>query len=141
MSASVHAGIHPPDQADPPRADTPWTRQTPPHREQTPPRPGRHPPRTRQTPPQNRQTPPPQSRQTPPREADSSIRSTSGRYASYWNAFLLNNKKTTGKKKDCTLCKRNNLQKLGVESMSYLQNIAVKMGHLALQWLFQSFIL
>ena len=25
---------------------------------------------------------------TPPREADSSIRSTSGRYASYWNAFL-----------------------------------------------------
>ena len=38
-----------------------------------PPRPGRHPPRTRQT---------------PPREADSSIRSMSGRYASYWNAFL-----------------------------------------------------
>ena len=29
---------------------------------------------------------PPGSR--PPREADSSIRSTSGRYASYWNAFL-----------------------------------------------------
>ena len=27
----------------------------------------------------------------PPREADSSIRSTSGRYASYWNAFLLCN--------------------------------------------------
>ena len=26
--------------------------------------------------------------QTPPREADSGIRSTSGRYASYWNAFL-----------------------------------------------------
>ena len=25
----------------------------------------------------------------PPREADSSIRSTSGRYASYWNAFFL----------------------------------------------------
>ena len=25
----------------------------------------------------------------PPREADSSIRSTSGQYASYWNAFLL----------------------------------------------------
>ena len=25
---------------------------------------------------------------TPPREADSSIRSTSGRYASYWNAYL-----------------------------------------------------
>ena len=30
---------------------------------------------------------PPRSRH-PPREADSSIRSTSGRYASYWNAFL-----------------------------------------------------
>ena len=27
-------------------------------------------------------------KQTPPREADSSIRSTSGRYASYWNAFF-----------------------------------------------------
>ena len=32
------------------------------------------------------QTPP---GQTPPPEADSGIRSTSGRYASYWNAFLL----------------------------------------------------
>ena len=54
VSASVHAEIHPPDQADPPRS---------------------------------RQIPP---KQTPPsREADSSIRSTSGRYASYWNAFLL----------------------------------------------------
>ena len=30
--------------------------------------------------------------QAPPREADCSIRSTSGRYASYWNAFLLGNK-------------------------------------------------
>ena len=46
------------------------------------------PPRSR--PPQE-QTPPgadtPQE-QTPPREADTGIRSTSGRYASYWNAFL-----------------------------------------------------
>ena len=38
--------------------------------------------------------PPPGSRHppgadTPPREADSGIRSISGRYASYWNAFLL----------------------------------------------------
>ena len=35
--------------------------------------------------------PPPQSRPPgadPPREADSGIRSMSGRYASYWNAFL-----------------------------------------------------
>ena len=58
-----------------------------------PPRPGRPTP-TRQTPPD--QADPPRTRQTPPRpgrpprEADSSIRSTSGRYASYWNAFLLN---------------------------------------------------
>ena len=30
----------------------------------------------------------PRTRRPPPREADCSIRSTSGRYASYWNAFL-----------------------------------------------------
>ena len=55
----------------------------------------RHPPGTRhppweQTPPE--QTPPeqtpPGTRHTP-READSGIRSMSGRYASCWNAFLL----------------------------------------------------
>ena len=35
-------------------------------------------------------TPPqPRMENPPPREADSSIRSTSGRYASYWNAYLL----------------------------------------------------
>ena len=56
----------PPPGADPPRTDTP--------RDQTPPR--TRPPRA--------DNPPP-----PPREADSSIRSMSGRYASYWNAFLL----------------------------------------------------
>ena len=69
----------PPDQADPPR-----TRQTTPPWDQadTPPGPGRHPPRTRQT-------PPPGPGRHPPGEADSSIRSTSGQYASYWNAFLL----------------------------------------------------
>ena len=70
----------------------------------TPPGPGRPPPGTRQTPPGTRQTPPgdqadppgwrtpPGTRQTPPGPgrppADSSIWSTSGRYASYWNAFL-----------------------------------------------------
>ena len=60
--ASVHAGMPaPPTRQTPPGPGrhTPWTRQTPP-------RPGRH----------------------PPREADASIRSMSGRYASYWNAFL-----------------------------------------------------
>ena len=60
-------GRHPPDQADPPGSGRP------------PPGPGRHPPRIRQT---------PLDQVDPPREADSSIRSTSGRYASYWNAFL-----------------------------------------------------
>ena len=50
-------------------------------------------PRTRQTPPQTRQTPlgpgrPPPDQAPPPPEADFSIRSTSGRYASYLNAFL-----------------------------------------------------
>ena len=53
--------------ADTPRADTPLSRHPP---EQTPPA---DPPRE----------------QTPPREADSTIRSMSGRCASYWNAFLL----------------------------------------------------
>ena len=78
----------------------PWIRQTP--LPQPPLGPGRPRP-TRQTPPGTRQTPLPRTRQTPPGpgrhppqdqadppwEADSSIRSTSGRYASYWNAFLL----------------------------------------------------
>ena len=61
MSASVHAGI--PD--TPPGADTPLGADTP--REQTPPTKSRHSPTPEQTP---------------------GIRSMSGRYASYWNAFL-----------------------------------------------------
>ena len=54
---------------------------------------GYHPPRSR--PPLGADPPSPRSRHHPlrpdplPWEADSSIRSTSGRYASYWNAFLL----------------------------------------------------
>ena len=69
-------------------ATHPHQEQTPPP-EQTPPGPDTppgadHPPE--QTSPQSRHIPPPE--QTPPREADSGIRSTSGRYASYWNAFL-----------------------------------------------------
>ena len=63
--ASVHAGMPPPSGPGRP----PQTRQTPP----PVPQPGR----------------PPDQADTPP-EADSRIRSTSGRYASYWNAFLLN---------------------------------------------------
>ena len=93
-SASVHAGIPTqweqtppksrhhlgPDQTplgpDPPGADPlgadPPGADTPPGLDQTPPR-TRHPPGTR---PPREQTP---QKQTPPREADSRIRSTSGR--------------------------------------------------------------
>ena len=110
VSTSVHA---PPDQthtpptdqadpldkADPPdQADTPQTRQTPPRTRQTPPDqadpPGPDtPPQDQADTPWTRQNPPgpgrpPQTRQTPPEE-DCSIRSMSGRHASYWNAFLL----------------------------------------------------
>ena len=111
MSASVHAGIHPPradtpqeqthpQRADtPPRADTSHSRHTP--QEQTPPK-SRHPPRADiprradtpqdQIPPKSRNPQdrtPPKSRQTPPQEqTPPRIRSTSGRYTSYWNAFL-----------------------------------------------------
>ena len=77
--ASVHAGIPPPDQAPP------WTR----HPLGGDP-PGRDPPRTRaprRRPPGTR---PPSSRMRPPRHrACWEIRSTRGRYASYWNASLL----------------------------------------------------
>ena len=89
----VHSGIPPqtrqtPPGLDPPTRQTPRTRQTPPWTRQipprnqadtpldqadTPPRPGRHPPRTRQTPPQGSRL----------QHMDKS-----GRYASYWNAFL-----------------------------------------------------
>ena len=105
---------YPPEQT-PPRADTPWE-QTPPRAdiplEQTPPPsrpPSRYLPPPEQTPTWSRhppradslgadtplpeQTPPPRAdtpswSRHPPPEADYGIRSTSGRYASYWNAFL-----------------------------------------------------
>ena len=67
----------PPDQGEPPR-----DRENPPGPRENPPDQG-EPPDQADTP-QTRETPPP----TPPREADSRILSTSGRYASYWNAFL-----------------------------------------------------
>ena len=71
----MHAGIPPPLEGDPPGADTPWKQTSPPGAdlpwEQTP---------QKQTPPQE---------QTPPRStACWDIQATSGRYASYWNAFL-----------------------------------------------------
>ena len=58
-----------------PGADTPLPEQSP--QEETPP------------PEQTPSPPPGADTTTTPREADCSIRSTSGRYASYWNAFLL----------------------------------------------------
>ena len=92
---------HPPSRQTPPLdlADTPQTWQTPPgpgrhtptpRTWQTPPRPGRHTPPDQADPSsQTWQTPPPRPGRHPPQEADSRTRSTSGRYASYWNAFLL----------------------------------------------------
>ena len=92
-SVSVHAGIPPPradthPEADtpPPGADTPRSRHT--HSPQSRHPPGADTPQSRLPPEQTpwEQTPP---EQTPPlREADSGIPSTSGWYASYWNAFL-----------------------------------------------------
>ena len=85
-SGTPPPGRHPPLQAGtPPPGRHPPSRQAPPLQAGTPP-PGRHPP-SRQAPPlqagpPSRQAPPPLSRQAPPR-----IRSTLGRYASYWNAF------------------------------------------------------
>ena len=78
VSASVHAGIPPPaDTHSPPEQTTPWE-QTPPQEQTNPPLTDTHPP----------------GKQTPP-GVDSSIRSMSGRYASYWNAFLLKLASTT----------------------------------------------
>ena len=76
VSASVHAGMPypPPRMENPPRMESPRWR-TPPNGE---------PPRMENPPQMEEPTPHPPR----PREADSSIRSTSGRYASYWNAFL-----------------------------------------------------
>ena len=69
----------PPRPSTPSGADTPQTRQTPreqtPHSRSRPPTPGADPPGSRHPP-----------------EADCSIRLMSGRYASYWNAFLFSEK-------------------------------------------------
>ena len=93
VSASVHAGMPPPPPGADPRTrhttppqtrhTTPQTRHTTPPPDQThhPPGPDTPPPhpRTRHTRPPGPGTPP---------KADSGIRSMSGWYASYWNAFL-----------------------------------------------------
>ena len=103
VSASVHAGIPPvppsrhPLGADPPGADTPWSKHPPRRRhppEQTPSQ-SRHPGADtpqEQTPPRSRHPPradTPQSRHPLRCRACWEIRSTRGRYASYWNAILL----------------------------------------------------
>ena len=119
VSASVHARIphtlgsrHPPG-ADPPEQTPPWNRHS------TSPHPlgaDTHPPGAdtplgadpmEQTPlradtPQEQTPPPgadtPRESRPPPKKADYCIRSTSGRYASYWNAFLF------VKRSHCNLC-------------------------------------
>ena len=86
----------PPRQGEPPRdqGEPPQTRQTPPGPRRTPPDQA-DPPGPRRTPPDQGEPPgpgrPPPGPRRPPREEDCSIRSMSGWYASYWNAFLLFN--------------------------------------------------
>ena len=106
VSASVHAGIPPtwsrhhlgadtpPEQTPHPLgADTPWSRH-PPGADTPPPTPQEQTPLGADTPPgadtspEQTHTPPEQTPPPPPRKTYSSIRSTSGRYAFYWNAFL-----------------------------------------------------
>ena len=98
VSASVHAGIPPPGNHTPPGADTPPGPDTPGirhppgtrhPRDQTPPRADTHPPGADPPGPDThpQSTHPPQSTPPPPGK-DSGIRSTTGRYASYWNVFL-----------------------------------------------------
>ena len=92
----MHAWIpSPPEPGRPPGSRPPGNRHPLDQADTTPHPPGaRQTPRTRQTPPdqadtpQDQADPPGPGRHPPPREADCSIRLTSGRYASYWNAFL-----------------------------------------------------
>ena len=103
VSASVHAGIPPKDQTPPGPGTHPPGPGTHPHRPDTPHPGADNPPGTDTHPPPGAdppdQAPPPDQTPPLPREADCSIRLTSGRYASYWNAFLFTiicseNKKT-----------------------------------------------
>ena len=80
QGADTPPGSKHPLVADTPQEHTPPWEQTPPLEADTP---LEQTPLWEQTPPPREQTPPP-----PPREADCSIRSTSGRYTSYWNAFF-----------------------------------------------------
>ena len=86
---SVHRGGLQAGRTPPPRRRTPQAGRTPPRQGGPPSREEPPSPDQADTPPDQAE-PPPRTRQTtpPPPEADSRIRSTSGRYASYWNAFL-----------------------------------------------------
>ena len=76
----------PPKEGGTPQKETPQRRRHPP--EGDPPKKEAPPTRSPQRRPPKKE-PPPQGDPPPPWEADSGIRSMSGRYASYWNAFLL----------------------------------------------------
>ena len=88
--------VHPQDQVHPPGTRyTPWNQVHPPRtrytpRDQVPPQDQVHPPGTRYTPQDQVHPPGPgtplRDQVHPPRCRE--IRATSGRYASYWNAFL-----------------------------------------------------
>ena len=95
LSAPLHAGIHPQTRGrhpPGPEADTPWAdipQQIPPGRHP----PGRHPlPLGRHHPGRHPQADTPLGRRPLGRHSPcalhAGIRSTSGRYASHWNAFL-----------------------------------------------------
>ena len=86
-----------------------WRTHPPPTGRRTPPA-GWRPPQLEGEPPRL-EGEPPGWKETPPREADSGIRSTIGRYASYWNAFLLKNM--------CTITSSKSVD--GV--ISYLQSV------------------
>ena len=73
--------VHPPRYTSRDQVHPPWTRYTP--------RPGTPPTPWDQVHPPGPSTPPRPG--TPPSSACWEIRATSGRYASYWNAFLLYN--------------------------------------------------
>ena len=93
-------GCHTPPDGEPPRMENPPDGEPPLDRnppDGEPPRMDGEPPRMENPPgwrtppdgePPRMENPPGWRTPPPPREADSSIRSTSGRYASYWNAFL-----------------------------------------------------
>ena len=88
-------------QTPPPGADPPPGPGTP------PPDQAHHPPRPGIPPPQADTPPGPGT--PPPKEADASIRSMSGRYASYWNAFLLFSAQETVFNECKYICWKNNI--------------------------------